>query len=87
MDTATATADNSNAHDEEIQEHTETLKEAFDKLQAQVLALRIRGEEACSTCAATSDFALPHVPGEENDGGVCYTAFSSLYSRGMFLRP
>lgn len=41
------------------QEHVETLKEAFDKLQAQVLALRIRGEETCLTCSTASDLALP----------------------------
>lgn len=46
------------------QEHVETLKEEFDKLQAQVLALRIRGEETCLTCSTASDLALPCVRGE-----------------------
>lgn len=48
------------------QEHVETLKEAFDKLQAQVLALRIRGEETCLTCSTASDLALPRMRGEEH---------------------
>ncbi|ERJ46199.1 hypothetical protein [Corynebacterium pseudodiphtheriticum] len=99
MDTATTTADNSDAHAEDdlenhklqlresesralkhlalmsqcsvaaaptTQKHVETLKEAFDKLQAQVLALRIRGEETCLTCSTASDLALPRMRGEEH---------------------
>ncbi|MFW8574867.1 hypothetical protein [Corynebacterium pseudodiphtheriticum] len=100
MDTATTTADNSDAHaEDDLENHklqlresesrvlkhlalmsqcsvaaaptglkstSKALKEAFDKLQAQVLALRIRGEETCLTCSTASDLALPRMRGEEH---------------------
>lgn len=118
MDTATTTADNSDAHAEDdlekpqasaagkrvqsaqafgvdvsmlrcsssdgTQEHVEMLKEAFDRLQAQVLALRIRGEETCLTCSIASDLALPRVRGEANDGG-CVTQLSALCIGGEYF--
>lgn len=57
--------------------HVETLKETFDKLQAQVLVLRIRGEEVCLTCSTSSDLALLRVRGETSDSG-CTTQISTL---------
>lgn len=70
---------------EETQGHGETFKEAFDKLQAQVLALRIRGEETCLTCSTASDLALPRVRGEANDGGYITQLSALCIGAGCFL--
>lgn len=67
------------------QEHVETLKEAFDKLQLQVLALCIRGEETCLTCSTASDLALPRVRGEANDGGRIIRLSALCIGGGYFL--
>lgn len=67
------------------QEHVEMLKEAFDKLQVQVLALRIRGEETCLTCSTASDLALPRVRGEANDGGRIIRLSALCIGGGYFL--
>lgn len=58
---------------EETQGHVETFKEAFDKLQAQVLALRIRGEETCLTCSTASDLALPRVREKRMMAGILHS--------------